>query len=202
MQMPWQWGNLDSGLLLCYQLAREHFNISEFGTTIFKSLPWMLPISIWSGISPHLIPNSLPTLMVHIIQPCLFLNRFPVSLSPIHPRLTQRTLETSLIRQTAQHHGAWGTVGPWWCQRQRSHSSQSPWPQKLQTKPQTHTGSDTRRGEHPGAKHSPLIGGKLLTVTSWKEHQNVGILESIAHLQGESKPVLEIFTLTGEGSSN
>ena len=40
-----------------------------------------------------------------------------------------------------------------------------------------------------------FIGGRILTVTSCNEHQDVGVLESTEHLWGESKPVIEIFTL-------
>lgn len=53
-----------------------------------------------------------------------------------------------------------------------------------------------------GAKHSPLIGWRILTVTPCNEHQNIGILEGIAHLWGESKSVLVIFTLMKKEPSN
>lgn len=136
--------------------------------------------------------------MFHIIQP--YLSRFPVSLSQTHPRLTRRSLKTSLTTQTAQRHGVWGIVGSWWCHRQRIHSSQRPWPQKLQTKPRTHTESDTGEESTRGAKHSPLVGGSILTVSPCNEHHNVGIVEGVAHLQGGSKPVWGIPTLPRKGS--
>lgn len=39
--------------------------------------------------------------------------------------------------------------------------------------------------EHWGTRHTISHGGRVLTVTPRNEHQNVGIVEGIAYLQGE-----------------
>ena len=196
MQMSWQCGNLGTRLTALYQLVREPSSISHSGTATLKPAPHIAYLSLIRH-SPYLPPTPVashhPTLSVSEKVSCMTVS----DSSTLNSEDSGNFLDKANSTASWRVRNSWALVMP--------ASKKSFFSSDLTTKATNQT-RNIHRVRHLGRRGPTIqnaalcLGGGILTVTPCNEHQDVGVLESAEHLWGESKAVIEVFTLRrGQG---